>query len=282
MSTRCFAVLEILVPFVFPIILSVSFPSLSPTSIILLILISLIGGIGITAIGPGGILVTIALFAFTDLSPAEVAGTAIVTHIGTGIVGTLAFVRSGQLREPRTRRLALILSLTAIVCTPLGVIINSRVSSAQFGIMLAIFVSVVGCSVLLREFRSQTAIDGEREGAHGIVAQSLLGGGVSVLSGIFGIGGPMIAVPIMVIAGYPLLSALAAAQVQSVFVASSGTFSYLAHGSISWPLVLITGIPEMIGVWFGWKIAHAVPTRPLKYLLATTLIALGPVLLMRA
>ncbi|MGI8483954.1 MAG: sulfite exporter TauE/SafE family protein [Thermomicrobiales bacterium] len=266
-------------PFLSPVMLSVSFPSLSPVSIILLILISLIGGIGITAIGPGGILVTIALFAFTDLSPAEVAGTAIVTHIGTGIVGSLAFVRSGQLREPRTRRLALILSLTAIVCTPLGVLVNSRVSSAQFGVMLAIFVSVVGCSVLLREFRGQVT-EGAREGAHGIVPQALLGGGVSVLSGVFGIGGPMIAVPIMVITGFPLLTALAAAQVQSVFVASSGMFSYLAQGSISWPLVLITGIPEVIGVWLGWKIAHAVPTRRLKIVLATTLIALGPVLLL--
>ena len=85
---------------------------------------------------------------------------------------------------------------------------------------------------------------------------------------------------VMVITGFPLLTALAAAQVQSVFVASSGMFSYFAQGSISWPLVLITGIPEMIGVWLGWKIAHVVPTRPLKLLLAATLIALGPILLL--
>lgn len=266
-------------PLVLPAILSV--PSLSPTNIALLIVISLIGGIGITAIGPGGVLVTIALFAFTDLSPAEVAGTAIVTHIGTGIVGSLAFLHSGQLREPRTRRLSLVLAIAAVVGTPIGVLINSRVSSSQFGIMLAVFVTIVGLSVVAREIYSRKHVEDPKGGPDGTLPQATIGGVVAVASGIFGIGGPMLSVPVMVIAGFPLLMALAAAQAQSVLVAAAGTVSYLVHGSISWPLVVITGIPEMIGVWLGWKLAHALPTRPLKYLLAAALIVLGPVLLAR-
>jgi len=56
------------------------------------------------------------------------------------------------------------------------------------------------------------------------------------------------------------------------------TATYLAQGTISWPLVALTGVPELIGVWIGWKIAHALPARPLKIALALTLIGLGPVL----
>ena len=78
-----------------------------------LMAVSLIAGIGITALGPGGVLATIALWAFTSLSPAQIAGTAIVTHIGTGILGSFAYVRSGQLREPQTRKMALVLAATA-------------------------------------------------------------------------------------------------------------------------------------------------------------------------
>jgi uncharacterized membrane protein YfcA len=254
--------------------------SLSPTTVILLVLISLVGGIGITAIGPGGVLVTIGLFAFTDLSPAEVAGTAIVTHIGTGIVGSLAFLRSGQLGMPRTRRLALVLSVVAIACTPIGVLINARVSGRQFGIMLAAFVMLVGASVIVREIAShRRRSDGDQGGPEDVLSQSVLGGVVAVVSGVFGLGGPMISVPIMVIVGYPILVALAAAQAQSIVIAGTGTVSYFLHGSISWPLVVITGVPEMIGVCLGWKIAHAVPTRPLKLAMATSLVLLGPVLL---
>lgn len=252
---------------------------LSLASTVVLMLIALIGGIGITAIGPGGILVTLGLFAFTNLSPAEIAGTAIVTHIGTGIVGSLAYYRSGQLRERRTRRLALVMALAAVIGTPLGVLINAQVSSHQFGIMLAVFVTIVGLSVIGRERRSLRMRQQSTAGPDGIVPQAALGGGVALMSGIFGLGGPMIAVPTMVIIGYPMLMALAAAQAQSVVVAGVGTATYFAQGAISWPLVFITGVPEGIGVWLGWKVAHTVPTRPLKYVLATTLILLGPILI---
>ena len=48
-----------------------------------LVAFGLVAGIGITAVGPGGVLVTVGLFVLTDLSPAAVAGTAIVTHVAT-------------------------------------------------------------------------------------------------------------------------------------------------------------------------------------------------------
>lgn len=249
---------------------------LSLVTLVLLVAISLIGGIGITAIGPGGVLVTIALFLFTDLSPAEVAGTAIVTHIGTGLAGSAAYVHSGQLREPRTRRLTVILCLAALVATPIGVTLNTRMSGNVFGVLLAVLVMLVGISVFLRE-RRRPAHTPDNHALETWPAQLVLGAGVAVISGIFGIGGPMIAVPVMVVLGVPILQALGSAQGQSVVLATIGSIAYLAHGAIVWPLVFITGIPEMIGVWLGWKIAHALPRRPLTYILAASLIVLGPV-----
>jgi hypothetical protein len=61
-----------------------------------------------------------------------------------------------------------------------------------------------------------------------------------------------------------VLSALGAAQAQSVVVASTGTLSYLARGTIDWRLALVTGIPELCGALIGWKIAHAMPSRVLQ------------------
>ena len=243
----------------------------------LLMIIALIAGIGITAIGPGGVLLTIALFAITDLSPAEIAGTAIITHIGTGIAGSLAFVRSGQLRQVNTRKMASTLAISAVIGTPLGVFINSQVSIRQFGLLLAVFVMTIGATVLIREFR-EIPDNGHR--AHDTpsgAVQSVIGTGVATISGMFGLGGPMIAVPVLVIAGVPMLSALAAAQAQSVIVSITGTVVYLSQGAIDWPLAIMTGIPELIGVWLGWKIAHALPRRLLTVVLGVSLTVLGPV-----
>jgi uncharacterized membrane protein YfcA len=243
----------------------------------LLMIIALIAGIGITAIGPGGVLLTIALFAMTDLGPAEVAGTAIITHIGTGIAGTLAYVRSGQLRQVQTRSLAKMLAISAIVGTPLGVFINAQVSTRQFGLLLAVFVMTIGATVLIREFHGIPVSGNHVHGAPGRVGQSVVGTGVATISGMFGLGGPMIAVPVLVITGVPMLSALAAAQAQSVIVSITGTVVYLGQGAIDWPLAIMTGIPELIGVWLGWKIAHALPRRLLTVVLGVSLTVLGPV-----
>ncbi|GAA5200337.1 sulfite exporter TauE/SafE family protein [Rugosimonospora acidiphila] len=252
----------------------------SPLTLGLLALIGLAGGVGITAVGPGGVLPTIGMFLLTGLTPAGVAGTAIVTHVATGALGTAAYTRSGQLRESGTRRIAAILAAAAVVGTPLGVLCNGLVGGEGFGLLLAAVVAVTGVLVWVRERRAPAADRAAADrtvrlppvliGAVGLV--------VSVAAGLFGLGGPMLSVPLLVIFGLPVLPALAAAQAQSVVIAAVGTVGYLLHGAIDWPLAVVVGVPELAGVLIGWRIAHAVPARQLKYTLAAVLVALAPYL----
>lgn len=51
---------------------------LSLPVLVALALIGFAGGVGIAAVGPGGVLPTIGLFALTGLAPVEVAGTAVL------------------------------------------------------------------------------------------------------------------------------------------------------------------------------------------------------------
>ena len=247
---------------------------LSLPMLVLLVVFGLVGGIGITAVGPGGVLPTIGLFALTGLSPAEVAGTAIVTHVATGALGTAAYTRSGQLREPETRRTALILSATAVVATPVGVLINGAVSKRAFGLVLGVLVALVAGLVWYRE-RRRPAGTLAHPPAPLVVG---LGFATAAASGVIGIGGPMLTVPLLVALGVPVLEALASAQAQSVVIAGVGTAGYLAHGAIDWSLAALVGLPELAGVLLGWKIAHALPTRSLKYALVVSLFAVAPYL----
>lgn len=221
----------------------------------------LVAGIGITAVGPGGVLVTVGLFLASDLSPAQIAGTAIVTHLVTGSVGSLAYHRSGQLRHLATRRIALILALTAAVGTPVGVLVNATASGTFFGALLAAFLVVVAVLVWRRSPRD--GVD-DRHPHHRPALLIALGLGIAVVGGMFGVGGPLLTVPLLVLAGTPVLYALGASQVQSVVVAGVGTLSYLGRGTIDWRLALVVGVPELCGVMIGWKIAHAVPSPVLR------------------
>ncbi|MER7053556.1 sulfite exporter TauE/SafE family protein [Streptomyces sp. NPDC000351] len=237
-------------------------------------LLGLVGGVGITAVGPGGVLPTIGLFALTGLTPAEVAGTAIVTHVATGALATAAYTRSGQLREPGTRRTALVLAASAVVGTPLGVMLNSLVSKRAFGLVLAVFVAGVAGLVWFRERHGRDTTRAHPPTA--VVA--VLGFAVAVAAGVVGIGGPMLTVPLLVALGVPVLESLASAQAQSVVIAGVGTLGYVAHGAVHWPLAVLVGVPELAGVLLGWRIAHALPTRHLKFALIVTLFALAPYL----
>jgi uncharacterized membrane protein YfcA len=230
----------------------------------------LIAGVGITAVGPGGVLVTVGLFLASGLSPAEVAGTAIVTHLATGALGSAAYHRSGQLRDPATRRVALILAITAAAGTPVGVFVNSVAPGPLFGILLAAFLVLVASLVWFRSPR------GPAEEAHPHHRPALLIGmglGIAIVGGMFGVGGPLLTVPLLVLAGTPVLSALGAAQAQSVVVAGVGTLSYLGRGSIDWHLAFVAGMPELCGVLIGWKIAHSVAPPALKRAMIVALLA---------
>jgi len=251
---------------------------LSVPILVLLALLGLLGGVGITAIGPGGVLPTIGLFALTGLAPAQIAGTAIVTHIATGALGTAAYVRSGQLRQAPTRRIAVLLAGIAVVGTPVGVLVNTLVSKRLFGIVLGVLVGVVAAIVMYRERRPAP---GDGQGHPPVPLLIGVGLGVSIAAGIVGIGGPMLAVPLLVAIGVPVLESLAAAQAQSIVVAGVGTIAYLLHGDIDWPLAALVGVPELAGVLIGWRIARALPTRQLKYALVVALFLLAPYLALR-
>jgi uncharacterized protein len=242
--------------------------------VVLLGFTGLLGGIGITALGPGGVLPTIGLFALAPLTPAQVAGTAIVTHVATGALGTAAYRRSGELRRPDTRRVAVVLAMTALVGTPLGIAINAVVPTRGFGVVLAVLAVLVAVLVLLRQRTGDD--DGGAPPRPAVVA--VLGVVVGAISGLVGIGGPMVTVPLLVALGTAPLAALAAAQVQSVVVAGVGTLGYVAAGAVDWPLAALVGIPELAGVLIGWRIARALPTRTLTRAMVVALLAVAPYL----
>jgi uncharacterized membrane protein YfcA len=252
---------------------------LSAGVLVLLAVIGLVGGVGISAIGPGGVLPTIGLFALTPLPAATVAGTGIATNIATGVAGTVAFTASGQLRDRATRRTAVVLAGAAVLGTPAGVVINTHVSKHLFGIMLGVFAVGVAGLVWLRG--RQEAAPARPAHPRGWVV-AVVGVLVGLVSGILGLGGPMLSVPLLLTLGVGVLESLAAAQVQSIVIASVGTIGYALHGSVDWALVLLIGLPELVGVIAGWRIARALPTATLRGILVAVLLVLAPYLALRS
>jgi len=253
-------------------------PGIEPTTALALVVVAFLAGIGITAIGPGGVFTTAALAGLTALPASVVAGTVHMTFVFTGVLGSFVYFRSGELVDDG-RTLTVVLSVASVAGAVGGALLNTSLSETVFDLLLGGFCVVVGAVIAYREFRGlgpAIALDSGTIG--GKLAIGAIGFAIGLLGGLLGIGGPVIAVPALVLCGTPMLVALAAAQVQSVVLSGTAATAYLAAGSVSPPLAVFVGVPQLLGVVVGWRVAHRVPSRRLKAALAVALVAIGPVL----
>lgn len=250
--------------------------SLSPEMAILFFIIALVGGFCITTIGPGGIFVTIALFALLPLDPSTVAGTASATFIATGIVGSMGYIRSGQLKTSAAIKGAIVLSLTSIIGAFIGSQINTLLDVATFAILLGLFVFFTGLLILYRQ-KNKLQADKKlkMETTKGLVLLGLVGVAVGLPGGLLGVGGPVLAVPFMVVLGVPMLLAVGLAQVQSIFISAMATFGYMLHDAVDWSLAIYLTIPLLIGTVAGWYMAQRIKVQKLQVALAIVLVIIG-------
>jgi uncharacterized membrane protein YfcA len=254
-------------------------PPLDPSTGALLTVIAFLAGVGITAIGPGGIFLTIALLALAHLPPAGVAGTSSAALVVAGVVGTLVYLRWGELRLERNRRLAVILSSSGLLGALIGSWLNAFVSPGGFAVLLGVMAVAAGATILYQEWRGLRAhVHLDPAGWAGWTVLTLLGLAIGTASGLLGVGGPVISVPALVVLGVPIVSAVAVAQAQSLPIAVFATAGYMARDAVQWSWVAAVGVPLLLGVVTGWKVARHVEPRTLKLLLGGALLGIGPYL----
>ncbi len=249
---------------------------MSTEIMILLLVIALVGGICITTIGPGGIFVTIALFALLPLDPSTVAGTASATFIATGIVGSLGYLKSGELKGKVAGKAAGVLSLTSVIGAFAGAQINTLLDKSLFAVLLGLFVFFTGILILYRQ-KKQLKPDSKlkMDSSRGLLWLGGVGLAVGLPGGLLGVGGPVLAVPLMVVLGVPMLLSVALAQVQSIFISGFATVGYMIHDAVDWYLALFLTVPLLIGTISGWYIAQRIKASKLQVSLALVLIVLG-------
>lgn len=223
---------------------------------------------------------TIALFALLPISSAEVVGTASATFVATGLLGSAVYLRSGEFAAGFARELALLLSGASITGALVGSQANLFLPEQVFGYLLAVFVACVGGLIVYREavdLKPSTHLEDVPARQRRILIVTI-GIGIGFLGGMLGVGGPIVAVPILVVLGVPMLIAVAVAQVQSVFISGFATVGYVAADAVSLPLVLLVGIPQLVGVVLGWQVAHRVEPARLRVVLGVVLVLVAPTL----
>ncbi len=246
------------------------------TSLVWLLLTAFGVGTLIGAVGIGGILLIPALTSLAGLPIHAAMATALFTFAFTGVAGTVMFQRRGSIDWQITRPVL----FGAVFFSFIGAWVNSLTGPGALSLILAGIIVFAGVYTLAT-WRGMPA-----PAFHGRWrAQRLLllgiGAAVGFGSGLTGVGGPVLSVPLMVLCGFAPLAAIGTSQVIQIVAAVSGTLGNLKYGTIDFGIAATVTLLEIAGVLLGARIAHAVNAALLRKAVAMLCVLVGCALIAR-
>ena len=235
-------------------------------------------GVGtlIGAVGIGGILLIPALVAFAHLPIHAAMATALFTFAFTGVTGTIMFQRRGSIDWNMTNPLL----AGAVLFAFIGAWVNSLTGPGALAIILAGVIIFAGVYTLAAWHGTPTPPFDGRPRAQRLLLL-VLGSIAGFGSGLTGVGGPALSVPLMVLCGFPALPTIGASQVIQIVAAASGTIGNLRYGTIDFKVAATVTLVEIVGVLLGARIVHAVNANILRKFVAVLCIVVGSGLVAR-
>ena len=235
-------------------------------------------GVGalIGAVGIGGVLLIPALTVFAALPIQSAMATALFTFTFTGIVGTVMFQRRGSIDWPIARPVL----FSAVIFAFFGAWANSVARPAALALILAgiiIFAGVYTLSTL----RGKPAPAFQKNPRAQRILLVAVGAISGFGSGLTGVGGPALSVPLMVLFGFSALVSIGVSQVIQIVAAISGTLGNLRYGSIDFTVAAMVTLLELAGVLVGVRLAHAVDGGVLRKFVSVLCLVVGIALVVR-
>jgi len=257
-------------------------------SVAILALLAALVGIfaAMTGVGGGFLIVPILNLVFY-LPVHQAVGTSLLTIIFTALFSTFAYSRQKRIDY----KLGLIFTIGTIPGAILGAyttkFLTERVLAAVFGVSLMLIALRMMGIWKISSVGSPTASTGWRRrliDSKGVVfeysanmkpgiALSFLGG---FASGLLGIGGGVVMVPVLSLAvGFPIHLAVAASMFIMIFTSISGAVTHLTLGNvqIEYAVYLILGV--IAGTQLGAAIANRLKEKALTRIFGFVIILIG-------
>lgn len=202
--------------------------------------------------------------------------TALFTFAFTGLTGTVMFQRRGSIDWTITRPVL----AGAVFFAFIGAWLNSLTGPGVLGILLAAIIIFAGVYTLASWRGIPRPVFHERRRAQQLLLLAL-GAVAGFGSGLTGVGGPALSVPLMVLCGFPALTAIGTSQVLQIVAAVAGTLGNLKYGAIDFSVAATVTLLEIAGVLVGARIVHAVNADLLRKFVAILCVVVGCGLLAR-
>lgn len=251
--------------------------------ILLFLLLGVGTGIFGSLVGIGGGLICVPVFIFFmsagGIFPyfhtaAEITGTSLVVVLANAVSGTLAFMRQKRVFFPA----AVPFALATLPGAFLGSYIVDKFSGTMlnfyFGIFLMCMAVVMYWNNLQTKRRDVTSIPAgfKFNKPLGVTAST----GVGFLSSVFGVGGGVIHVPLMIyLLNFPVHIATATSTFILAVSSLVGVISHFFLGHIVWLPAICISIGAAVGAQIGARISKRTKSKVILTILSVAMLIMG-------
>lgn len=229
----------------------------------------------------GGVFIVPLLTLVCDFSPSNAVGTSLATIVFTSLASTANYSRQKRIYY----KTGLILAITTVPGAILGAYLTSIIEAQLLGLIFGFFVLFVALRMILKlnfsknrcaDTEKSNPIDSERsllECKNKVLLGVVLGFFAGLSSGLLGIGGGSLMVPIMVLAmGMPMHITVATSMFTMIFTSTSGVIEHFRLDHINFEYALLLVLGTIFGAQLGAYASKRISGRNLRRIFGLVLV----------
>jgi uncharacterized membrane protein YfcA len=236
----------------------------------------------LTGIG-GGIFIVPVLTLFYEFVPANAVGTSLTTIIFTAVAAALNYARQRRIYW----RTGLVLAVTTVPGAYLGAWLTTQLKPRDLGLIFSLFLLFVGVYIIadlrnLKRSEKQDAVSRLRSDSELVRSGRTIavGAGLSffggLASGLLGIGGGLLVVPILTFAmGMSIHLATATSMFTMIFTSMSGIIQHFQASHINFESALLLALGAVFGAQVGAYTSKRISSKNLRRVFGIIVIVSG-------
>jgi len=231
-----------------------------------LILLGFAAGIIGSMIGLGGGFVVVPILTFFGFSPQLAASNSLFAAFSNAVASTISYAKQRRIEYS----LGLKLGLLSIPGTILGAYISDEITSSLFKILFGIVLLASSIYIFSKRKMEPKTYNLSKQIMVLAIGASFFAG---IISSLFGIGGGVVFVPLMVIViGLSMKMAAPTSQFILLFASASGMIAHSLLGHPDFYQALFLSIGAFVGGLVGSRLSLQVEEKKLKIIVTVVLV----------
>ncbi len=220
-------------------------------------------------IGLGGGIIIVPVLTFFGFSPALAASNSIFAVFSNAIASSISYAKQRRIEYS----IGLKLGLLSIPGTVVGAFISSEITPSIFKILFALILISASIYIFSKRKIEQKNYNLSKQIMILAIGASFVAG---IISGLFGVGGGIIFVPLMVVAmGLSMKNAAPTSQFILLFASGSALVTHTLLGHPDFYQALLLAIGAFVGGLVGARLSLEIKENSLKILISIVMIAVA-------